>query len=168
MNRKFAKPKADNTPEYAPDALVIDGRTILAPKAAHYLAAGYLPLSPDYPVDPPQGKHYERTGTIEPDGAGGYRWVYRLVDDPPPPPRTFSKLKLYAALSAANLWDALKAWLEAQTYEGMNAWTAFSLAQELTEDHPMFAAWFSAAKTALDVDDATAEELLAKCVKEDY
>jgi hypothetical protein len=78
----------------------------------------------------------------------------------PVPPRTFSKLKLYAALAAANLWDALKTWLEAQTYEGMNAWTAFSLAQELTEDHPMFAAWFSAAKTALGVDDATAEALL--------
>ena len=166
MNRNFAKPKADMTPEFGPDALVIDGRTILAPKAAHYARAGYLPLSPDWPVDPPQGMHYERTGTIEPDGAGGYRWQYRLVDDPPPPPRTFSKLKLYAVLSAANLWDALKAWLEAQTYEGMNAWTAFSLAQELTEDHPMVAAWFSAAKTALDVDDATAEELLAKCVKE--
>ena len=50
----------------------------------------------------------------------------------------------------------------------INAWTAFSLAQELAEDHPMFAAWFSAAKTALGVDDATAEELLAKCVKEGY
>lgn len=168
MNRKFAKPTADMTPEFGPDALVIDGRTILAPKAAHYATAGYLPLSPDYPVDPPEGKHYERTGTIEANGADGYRWQYVLVDDPPPPPRTFSKLKLYAALSAANLWDALKAWLEAQTYEGMNAWTAFSLAQELTEDHLMFAAWFSAAKTALGVDDATAEELLAKCVKEGY
>ena len=79
-----------------------------------------------------------------------------------------AKLKLYAVLSAANLWDALKSWLSAQTYEGINAWTAFSLAQELTEDHPMFAKWFSAAKTALGVDDATAEELLAKCVKEGY
>ena len=166
MNRNFAKPKADMTPEFGPDALVIDGRTILAPKAAHYARAGYLPLSPDYPVDPPEGKHYERTGKIEPDGAGDYRWAYTLVDDPPPPPRTFSKLKLYAALSAANLWDALKAWLEAQTYEGMNAWEAFSLAQELTEDHTMFAKWFSAAKTALGVDDATAEELLSECVKE--
>lgn len=166
MNRNYAKPKADMTPEYAPDVLEINGRKVYNPKAVHCKIAGYLPLSPDWPIDPPQGKHYQRTDKIEPNGADGYRWVYRLVDDPPPPPRTFSKLKLYAVLSAANLWDALKAWLEAQTYEGMNAWMAFSLAQELTEDHPMFAAWFSAAKTALDVDDATAEELLAKCVKE--
>ena len=41
-------------------------------------------------------------------------------------------------------------------------------AQELAEDHPMFTEWFSAAKTALGVDDATAEELLARCVKEGY
>ena len=167
MNRNFAKPKADMTPEFGPDALVLDGRTILAPKTAHYARAGYLPLSPDYPVDPPQGKHYQRTDKIELNGADGYRWTYTLVDDPPPP-RTFSKLKLYAVLSAANLWDALKAWLEAQTCEGMNAWMAFSLAQELTEDHPMFAKWYSAAKTALGVDDATAEELLARCVKDGY
>ena len=168
MNRNFAKPKADMTPEFGPDALVLDGRTILAPKAAHYARAGYLPLSPDYPVDPPQGKHYQRTDKIEPNGADGYRWTYTLVDDPPPPPRTLSPPKLHAALPAAHPWHALKAWLEAQTYEGMNAWEAFSLAQELTEDHPMFAAWFSAAKTALGVDDATAEELLSKCVKEGY
>ena len=168
MNRNFAKPKADMTPEYAPDVLEINGRKVYNPKAVHCKIAGYLPLSPDWPVDPPQGKHYQRTDKIEPNGADGYRWTYTLVDDPPPPPRTFSKLKLYAVLSAANLWDALKAWLEAQTYEGMNAWTAFSLAQDLTEDHPMFAKWYSAAKTALGVDDATAEELLARCVKEGY
>ena len=35
-------------------------------------------------------------------------------------------------------------------------------------DRDLNAAWFSAAKTALDVDDATAEELLSKCVKEGY
>lgn len=168
MNRNFAKPKADMTPEFGPDALVVDGRTILAPKAPHYLAAGYKPLRDEVPVDLPEGKHYERTGKIEPNGEDGYRWVYRLVDAPPPPPRRFSKLRLYAAMSQVGLWDALKSWLSAQTYEGMNAWEAFSLAQELTEDHPMFAEWFSAAKTELGVDDATAEELLAKCVKEGY
>ena len=79
-------------------------------------------------------------------------------------PRTFSKLKLYAALSNANLWDALKTWLESQTYEGMNAWTAFSLAQDLSKDHPMFAKWFEAAKEALGVDDSTADAILAAAV----
>ena len=189
-DRNFCKPDENGKPLYCPLPLAVvihhhgegtdpdtgehwesdwdERRTEVFPTDADKALMGYLPLSPDYPVDPPQGKHYERTGKIESNGADGYRWTYTLVDDPPPPPRTFSKLKLYAVLSAANLWDALKAWLEAQTYEGMNAWTAFSLAQEMTEDHPMFTAWFSAAKTALGVDDATAEELLSKCVKEGY
>ena len=39
--------------------------------------------------------------------------------------------------------------------------------QELI-DRDLNAAWLSTAKTALDGDDATAEELLVKCVKEGY
>lgn len=120
MNRKFAKPKADNTPEYAPDALVLDGRTILAPKEVHYRAAGYLPLSPDAPVDPPEGKHYERQATIEPDGAGGYRWTYALVDNPPPPPRRWSRRSVKTALANAGKWEEVKAMLVAlDKYEDM-------------------------------------------------
>jgi len=83
-----------------------------------------------------------------------------------PASRTFSKLRLYAALSAIGKWDALRAWLEAQTVNGMNAWTAFSLAQDLSEDNELFGQWLAAAKAALGVDDATAESLLAASVKE--
>lgn len=75
-------------------------------------------------------------------------------------PRMFSKLKLYAALARAGLWDGLKAWLESQTVDGVNAYVAFSLAQELRDDHPLFAAWYSAAKAQLGVTDAQAEEIL--------
>ena len=64
MNRNFAKPREDMTPEFAPDVLVINGRKVYGPKAVHCKIAGYLPLSPDRPVDPPQGKHYERTDKI--------------------------------------------------------------------------------------------------------
>lgn len=158
-NRNYAK-REEGQITFAPAAFVdANGVYHPSPTAADYLAAGWKRYTDAAPSDPaPDGYHYERDGWDETDDTIAVRW--RTVTNPPPPPRTFSKLKLYAALSAANLWDVLKAWLEAQTYEGMNAWTAFSLAQELTEDHPMFAAWFSAAKTALGVDDATAEELL--------
>lgn len=76
-------------------------------------------------------------------------------------PRTFSKLKLYAALAQANLWEPLVAWLQEQTYDGVNAYTAFMLAQDLAEGHPMFAQWLTAAKTALGVTDEQAEAILA-------
>ena len=163
MNRNFAKPKADMTPEFGPDALVIDGRTILAPKAAHYARAGYLPLSPDWPVDPPEGKHYERTGTIEPNGADGYRWAYRLVDDPPPPPRVFETADLVEALMEEGVWETARAWIVDQGLLDLVLAT-----KEFDETNANFQAGRAALQTALGWTDAEVEELLARCVKEDY
>lgn len=79
-------------------------------------------------------------------------------------PRRFSKLKLYAALAHAGLWDGLETWLKAQTFEGINAFTAFSLAQVISDGHPMFQQWFAAVKQALSVSDEAAEAILAACI----
>ncbi|MBR2839304.1 MAG: hypothetical protein IKE55_11000 [Kiritimatiellae bacterium] len=79
--------------------------------------------------------------------------------------RTFSKLKLYAALASAGLWDALETWLKTQTVNGLNAWTAFQLAQELRDDHPLFASWYAAAKSVLGVTDAEADAILDAAVE---
>ena len=159
-NRNYARLEEGQI-TFAP-ATFIDEHKIChpSPTEADYLAARWkIYLDTPEPSPPaPDGYHYEHDGYDEDNTTIAVKW--HAVPNPPPPPRTFSKLKLFAALSAANLWDSLKAWLETQTYEGMNAWMAFSLAQDLTEDHPMFAAWFSAAKTALSVDDATAEAIL--------
>ncbi len=83
-----------------------------------------------------------------------------------PKPRRFSKLKLYAALTAAGLWDGLETWLKAQTFEGVNAYTAFMLAQVVSDGHPMFRQWYAAVKTALGVSDGDAEAILAAAVEE--
>ena len=58
-------------------------------------------------------------------------------------------------------WERFEAWLKTQTINGRNGWTAFSLAQNIADDHPLFGPIFSAAKEALDMDDATAEAMLA-------
>lgn len=163
MNRNFAKPKADMTPEYAPDVLEINGRKVYGPKAVHCKIAGYLPLSPDWPVDPPQGKHYERTGTIEPDGAGGYRWVYRLVDDPPPPPRVFETADLVEALMAEGVWEQARSWIVEQGMLDLVLAT-----KEFDETNANFQAGKAALQETLGWTDAEVEELLAKCVKEGY
>ena len=160
MNRNFAKPKADMTPEYAPDVLVINGRKVYNPQAVHCKIAGYLPLSPDWPVDPPEGKHYERTDKIESDGADGYRWTYRLVDDPPPPPRTFSKYRLVAALIQAQVWPQVKAWIESQ--EG--AYDLYIAAEDISEDEPLLAQGIAAVKELLGWTDAQVEAILATSV----
>lgn len=169
MNRNFAKPREDLTPEYAPDALVLDGRTILAPKATHYAKAGYLPLRDKRPTDAPDGKHWERKSTIEADGDYGYRCVYALVDIPPPEPRVFSKIDLEAAVFKRGLLARLDAFVDAQTItnemgDTMPLRRAYNTAQTFREDHPLFAKYLEAAKQALGIDDATAEEILSDAV----
>lgn len=76
-------------------------------------------------------------------------------------PRRYSKLRLYAALAGAGLWDPLMAWLAGRTVGGLNARTAFDLAQELSSAHPLFAGMLEEAKAALGVTDAQAAEILA-------
>lgn len=75
------------------------------------------------------------------------------------PPR-YSKLKLYVALSQIGKWQALKEWLMTQEVNGLNAWEAFSLAQDLTADNELFNLWIDRAKEALQVDDETAAQVL--------
>lgn len=161
MNRNFVKPREDMTPEFAPDVLEINGRKVYNPKAVHCKIAGYLPLSPDYPVDPPQGKHYERTGTIEPDGAGGYRWAYRLVDDPPPPPRVFETADLVEALMEEGVWETARSWIVEQGMLDLVLAT-----KEFDEENANFQAGKAALQTALGWTDEQVEELMARCVKE--
>lgn len=130
------------------------------PTAEEYAAVGYLPVVYAPPSEPaPDGYHWEPKGWEERDGA--ISRVYESVPDPTPSPRTFSKLRLYAALAQAGLWDAVEAWLKTQTVDGVNAYVAFSLAQDLTSDHPLFGSWLEAAKAALGVDDETAERILS-------
>lgn len=160
MNRNFAKPREDMTPEYAPDVLEINGRKVYNPKAVHCKIAGYLPLSPDWPVDPPEGKHYERTDKIERDG-DGYKWVYALVDNPPPPPRTFVTADLVEALMAEGIYQQVRDWIVEQGMLDLVLAT-----KEFDENNENFKAGKTALQTALGWTDEEVEELLAQCVKE--
>ena len=160
VNRNFCKPTNNGASyEYAPVVLPPNPHE---PTEADYNAAGWYRYGIEPPCPPP-GKAVAATSYVIADGKCVAIYTYA---DAPSAPRTFSKLKLYAALAQAGLWDTLKTWLESQTYEGMNAWTAFSLAQDLSEGNAMFGAWFAAAKTALGVTDEQAEEILAQCVAE--
>ena len=96
---------------------------------------------------------------------GGRTWsetnAVKHVDGAIQPTR-YSRLKLYAALAQMGKWDALKAWLETQEVNGLNAYMAFMLANDLRTDHPLFLQYFAAAKQALGIDDATADIILAQ------
>lgn len=160
MTRYYTLDSATN--DLAPLALpiAVDGRMVLHPSPAQAAALGAYPRNDDAPaLTPHEGKTAVEDGWEVRDG----EWVrtYRYEDAPPPPPRVFSKLRLYGALAEAGLWERFEAWLKTQTISGRNGWTAFSLAQNITDDHPLFGPIFSAAKEALGMDDATAEAMLA-------
>lgn len=142
MNRNFAKPREDMTPEFAPDILEINGRKVYYPKAVHCKIAGYLPLSHDWPVDPPEGKHYDRTDKIERDGDGGYRWVYVLVDNPPPPPRRWTRLDILTALGESDMFDAAVAYLNSiEVKSHITAWLGLNTANYIEEGYPNAEKW---------------------------
>lgn len=160
MNRNYAKPKADGTPEYAPNVLKIDGRIIWNPTAATYAAAGYKPLYDNNPGLHEQGKHWEMTGKIA-DADTYYFWEYVLVDDPPPPPRVFVTADLVEALMAEGVWEQARAWIVEQGMLDLVLAT-----KEFDEENENFKAGKAALQTALGWTDEEVEELLAKCVKE--
>lgn len=75
--------------------------------------------------------------------------------------KRYSRLKVYVACVQMGLWEKLEAWLKTQDVNGINAYTAFMLANELTADNELFIPMMQAAKTALGVDDATIQAVLA-------
>lgn len=159
MNRNFAKPREDMTPEFAPDVLEINGRKVYNPKAVHCKIAGYLPLSPDFPVDPPEGKHYERTDKIEPNG-DGYKWVYRLVDNPPPPPRRWTRLSIKTALATARMLDAARQFLSAtEIATGYTAWEALTDCDYIEEGFGGAEKWNALLDGAANALGKTREEI---------
>ena len=161
VNRNYCKPDAEMKPVYAPAVFRYNGVDYWHPEKEDFALVGYLPLSPDWPVDPPEGKHYERTDKIERDG-DGYKWVYIIVDNPPPTPLTFDKYLLVDALMKAGAWERVKAWLQSQP----DAYDRAVMAPDVSEDEQLLADGIDAAKEAFGWTDADVEELLSKCAKE--
>jgi len=162
-DRNYCKPDENMRPLYCPLPLAVvihhheegddpetgehwerdwdEKRTEVFPSAEDKALMGYLPLSPDWPVDPPEGKHYERTDKIEPNG-DGYKWVYRLVDDPPPPPRRWTRLSIKTALAQAGMLDAARQFLSAsEIATGYTAWEALTDCDYIEEGYPTAEAW---------------------------
>ena len=74
--------------------------------------------------------------------------------------KKYSRLAVYAACVRLGIWDRLESWLKSQTVNGLNAYTAFLLANELRADNELFIPMLEAAKAALGVDDATVKAIL--------
>ena len=174
MNINYGK-LVDGNLAYAPDEVRVDGMRTINPTAEHYLAAEDGPwkaVSTAQPAEPaPTGYHYEADGWDETDTTITRKW--KTVEDAKVY-RKFSKLKIYQQVCAlenktnsATTWEAVTTWLRGKTIQGMNGLDAFNFAQEISEDHPLFAAWAEEARVLLELSTEQFETLLAACILED-
>ena len=143
LNYKWASGiGADGNPVYAPaNVIEVNGRKVYNPKDKHYAAAGiYMEVKPDPPSDPaPEGYHWEPRGwEIWDDDRSPVprcvRRVYESVQDPPAPPRRWTRLALKTALAQAEMLDAAKAYLQSvEIATGYTAWEALTDADYIEE-----------------------------------
>lgn len=139
--------------------VLIDGTTVVNPAAEQYASIrDAYPKGEDAPMPEPQeGKVVEYGGyALGEDSKWHKQWV--LVDAPPPPPRTFSKYKLVAALMQAEVWPQVKAWIEGVP----GAYDLYLAAEDISEDEPLLAQGIAAVKELLSWTDAQVEAVLAQ------
>ena len=148
----------------APRRATIDGRAVVGELPADYLATlGYYPLDETAPAPtPPDGYHAEARYAYD-DVAAPTEIVqsWEVVQDPPPPPRSFSKRKLYRAFTEAGVWPAIRAYMESA-----GVWEDWEYATTLDEDDPLIAAALPALQAALGWTAEQMEAVLAASVAE--
>lgn len=132
------------------------GRIVIL-SAARHATRGEFPRAADTPPTPPAGKIAVPDGYELRDSA--WHRVYRYEDAPPPPPRTFSKLRIVAALMEAGVWDSVKQWIVDN-----NLYDLYLAAQDFAEDNAYFVQGKTALQQALGWTDGQVEAVLAAAV----
>ena len=142
---------------YAPRVVRMkDGAVVVNPKATQYAAAVDGPWLPVVDERPTTDEDHIAvpTGWEERDGA--VRRLYEIRERPPRPPRTFSKLKVVAALTNAGAWQQVKAWIE-----GAGLYDLYLAAQDFAEDNGYFVQGKTALQSALGWTDEQVEKILS-------
>lgn len=144
-----------------PKSAVIDGAFVCGTLPEPYLnSQGWYRLVETPMPTARDGYHYEFRFAYDDESAPTAilkNWIE--VENPPPPPRVFSKLKIVSALIAANLWDQAKAYID-----GAGLYDLYLAAVTFREDNPYFAQGLAALQAALGVPDVQVEEILAASV----
>ena len=166
---------------YAPASLDTENGKLMNPSAASYLAAGWKKVVEE-PPEPEEGMTVDVSGWTEtettlvrtykqvprpaaPEAEGGQGVAGGGSDgDMPSAPapvgkRIFSKLKLVAALKAADKWVLVKTWLEEKAY-----YDYYLAAQNFAEDNALFLEGKAAIQRYLNMSDEDIEAILSQCV----
>ena len=176
MNTNYGK-LVDGEVVYAPPTLDTEDGKKMNPTEASYLAAGWKRVT-DEPPAPEEGCTVEPSTWTETDttlvrvykqvpmpapqsqdGAGGGRDSDMPSAPAPVGKRIFSKLKLVAALKAADKWVLVKTWLEEKAY-----YDFYLAAQNFAEDNELFLEGKSAIQRYLNMSDEDIEAILSQCV----
>ena len=180
-DRNFCKPDENGKPLYChlPLAVIIhhhdegddpetgehwerdwdEKRTEVFPTAEDKALMGYLPLIDSVMPTPPEGKHWERNGKIY-SHESGYAWDYELVDNPPPPPRRWTRLSIKTALAKAGMLDAARQFLSAsEIATGYTAWEALTDCDYIEEGFGGAEAWNALLDGAAGALGKTREEI---------
>lgn len=146
-----------------PKSAVIDGAFVCGTLPEPYLnSQGWYRLVETPSPAPDEGCHVEPRYAVE---GGDIRQSWAQVENPPPPPRTFSKIKLKGAIAEAGLLDEFKAMLETvEVKPGYTAAEAFADAVTLDEDHPDFKDAVALAQRELGIPQELIDRILAASV----
>ena len=148
----------------APRSAVIDGSTVCGQLPEDYLnSIGWYRLEETPAPEPREGYHEEKRYAYDNDDAPTrivQSWVE--IQDPPPPPRSLSKVKLMRALKARSLWLPVKAFIEASE-DYSDEW---ELSTTLDEDNELIVSAIAALKAQLGLTDEQVEAILAASVAE--
>ena len=144
---------------------VIRGESRLA--ASDYLAQGWKRVIDTPPAPSATNRYVYATGWKETDDEITRQYAEADIPAPIKVPRKFSKLKIYGAIAQLGAWDKVKSWLESKDVGGINGWTAFTLAQEVSESHELFATLAEEARQLLGLDEAAFDAMLDECVLEE-
>jgi len=146
-----------------PKSATIDGSFACGTLPREYLATlGYYPLVETQAPDPDEGCHIEPRYALV---GGEVVQSWAQVENPPPPPRTFSKIRLKGAIAEAGLLAEFKAMLErVEVKPGYTAAEAFADAVTLDEAHPDFKDAVELAQSELGIPPELVERILAASV----
>jgi ferric-dicitrate binding protein FerR (iron transport regulator) len=144
---------------------VIRGESRLT--ASDYLAQGWKRVIDEAPAPSATNRYVYATGWKETDTEITRQYAEADIPAPIKVPRKFSKLKIYGAIAQLGAWDKVKSWLESKDVGGINGWTAFTLAQEVSESHELFATLAEEARQLLGLDEAAFNAMLDECVLEE-
>ena len=162
-NLDFCRPTSDHKGlEYAPVTFPPSGD---APTEEEYNAKGWYRKSIQ-PANPPEGKVVASISYVVSGNKVIAEYTY---EDAPPVVRVFSKFALEDKLFEMGLYDAFNTFIDGQTYTktidgqtySMPLRKKYETANELRSDNEVFMEYFNAAKTALNLTDEQAEEILS-------